>query len=63
MWDHYSAGRAVFSTNYLNYWAKGSNDDLGSTSYCGGAVGNTSPVPVRMVADKYYEKGNCVVGK
>lgn len=59
VWDHYTAGRAVFSTNYQNYWAKGSNDDLGLTGYCGGAVGVNTPVAVRMTAEGYYEKGNC----
>ena len=59
VWDHYTAGRAVFSTNYQNYWAKGSNDDLGLTGYCGGAVGANSPIAVRMTANGYYEKGNC----
>lgn len=59
VWDHYTAGRAIFSTNYQNYWAKGSNDDLGLTGYCGGAVGVNSPVAVKLTADGYYEKGNC----
>ncbi len=59
VWDHYNAGRAVFSANFLNYLAKGSNQDLGSTSYCGGAVGATTPITVKNTAANYYEKGAC----
>jgi hypothetical protein len=59
VWDHYTAGRAVFSENYSHYACKGSLQDLGLTGYCGGAVGVTTPVTIKMTADNYYELGQC----
>ncbi len=59
VWDHYTAKRAVFSENYTHYACKGSLQDLGLTGYCGGAVGATDPVPVKMTAPDYYELGTC----
>ena len=59
VWDHYNAGRAVFSPNYTHYLAKGSLQDLGLTGYCGGAMGVTTPVTVKMTAADYYELGTC----
>ena len=59
VWDHYTAGRAVFSQSYTHYAAKGSLDDLGLTGYCGGAPGVTTPVTIHTTADNYYELGSC----
>lgn len=59
VWDHYNAGRAVFSSNYQHYLCKGSLQDLGLTGYCGGAVGVTGPVTVKLTAADFYEIGAC----
>lgn len=59
VWSHYLAGRAVFSPDYLHYWAKGSNQDLGLTGICGGAPGAYGPITVKNTAAGYYEKGSC----
>jgi fibronectin type 3 domain-containing protein len=62
VWDHFSAGRAVFSPNFLSYLAKGSNQDLGLTGFCGGAFGANAPITLKNSAPNFYEKGLCAPG-